>query len=99
MIAAIISIAFLIGILYDLVINLPSKEEQYFEKVLKSVEPTLRGNTLSLYTCDSLIYLNITYDFVNDVFFEFDMDMGSRETPTERHLQISKDYFNNYLSI
>ena len=95
--AVIISIAFLFGILYDLIKNLPSIQDMEFESLLLSIEPTLRGNTLSLHTCDSLSYLNITYDFVNDVFFEFDIDMGLRETPTERQLEITKNYFNQYL--
>ena len=96
--AVIISMAFLFGILYDLIRNLPSIQDMEFESLLLSIEPTLRGNTLSLHTCDSLSYLNITYDFVNDVFFEFDMDMGLQETPTERQIEITKNYFNQYLN-
>lgn len=93
----ILSIAFLTITLYDLLRNLPSVQEIEFESLLKSIKPTIRGNAISLHTCDTLSYLNITYDFVNDVFFEFDIDMGSRETPTERQIQITRDYFNEYL--
>jgi hypothetical protein len=96
--AVIISIAFLFGILYDLITNLPTNENIEFEKLLRSIEPTLHCNTLSLYNCDSLNYLNITYDFLSDVFVEFDMDMGLREIPTERQLEITRNYFNQYLN-
>jgi hypothetical protein len=96
-VAVIVSMAFLVGILYYLIRHLPPIKDMEFEILLNSIKPIIRGNAISLHTCDTLSYLNITYYFVNDVFFEFDMDMGSRETPTERQLQITRDYFNEYL--
>jgi hypothetical protein len=39
-------------------------------------------------------YLSILYDYNNQVFVEFDMDLGNKETPTDEQLEITKGFLN-----
>jgi|TARA_R110000822_G_scaffold172533_1_gene312170 hypothetical protein len=39
-------------------------------------------------------YLSILYDYINNVFVEFDMDLGNKEVPTNKQLEITKEFFN-----
>tara|TARA_R110000851_G_scaffold42020_2_gene104871 strand:+ start:5255 stop:5488 length:234 start_codon:yes stop_codon:yes gene_type:complete len=43
-------------------------------------------------------YLSILYDYTNNVFVEFDMDLGNKETPTNKQLEITKNFFKNLVN-
>jgi len=67
-----------------------------FKALLHSEEPVKECGALVLFISDTLAYLSIIYDYRNDVFTEFDMDMGNRETPTDEQLEITKNYLKLY---
>ena len=43
-------------------------------------------------------YLSILYDYTNNVFVEFDMDLGNKEIPTDKQLEITKNFFKNLIN-
>ena len=67
-----------------------------FTILLNSEEPFRQGGMLSLFISDSIAYLSIIYDLRNDVFVEFDIDMGNRETPTDEQLELTRKYLKLY---
>jgi len=67
-----------------------------FRILLHSQEPIKQGFTLSLFISDSIAYLSVIYDARLDVFIEFDIDMGNRETPTDEQLELTRNYLKQY---
>jgi len=67
-----------------------------FRLLLHSQEPIKQGCTLSLFISDSIAYLSVIYDARLDVFIEFDIDMGNRETPTDEQLELTRNYLKQY---
>jgi hypothetical protein len=53
---------------------------------------------MSLFINEDDFYLNILYDYNSFVFVEFDMDLGNKETPTDKQLEITKQFFNNRIN-
>ena len=43
-------------------------------------------------------YLSILYDYTNNVFVEFDMDLGNKEIPTDKQLEITENFFKNLIN-
>ena len=43
-------------------------------------------------------YLSILYDYRNNVFVEFDMDLGNKEIPTNKQMEITKKFFNHLVN-
>ncbi len=49
---------------------------------------------MSLYIFEVGFYLSILYDYNNQVFVEFDMDLGNKETPTDEQLAMTENFLN-----
>tara|TARA_B110000977_G_C11076313_1_gene491332 strand:- start:2554 stop:2787 length:234 start_codon:yes stop_codon:yes gene_type:complete len=53
---------------------------------------------MSLNIDDGSYYLSILYDYNNDVFIEFDIDSGNKEIPTDKQLEVTKNFFKNRIN-
>tara|TARA_R110000744_G_scaffold77468_4_gene152908 strand:+ start:2761 stop:2994 length:234 start_codon:yes stop_codon:yes gene_type:complete len=53
---------------------------------------------MSLNIDDGDYYLSVLFDYNNMVFVEFDMDLGNKEIPTDKQLEITKNFFINRLN-
>jgi len=53
---------------------------------------------MSLNVDDGDYYLSILYDYTNEVFVEFDIDLGNKETPTDSQCLIVRKFLNNLIN-
>ena len=68
-----------------------------FKKVLYKSKPIKTIGLLELISFSHPDYLNIKYDYVNDVFISFDMDILMADKPTDKQLDITRVYLNRLL--
>ena len=53
---------------------------------------------MSLFINEDDFYLSALFDYNNQVFVEFDMDLGHKETPTDEQLEITKNFLNQHIN-
>jgi hypothetical protein len=49
---------------------------------------------MSLFINDDDFYLSALFDYNNQVFVEFDMDLGNKEIPTDEQLAMTEKFLN-----
>tara|TARA_R110000772_G_scaffold247418_1_gene361241 strand:- start:394 stop:627 length:234 start_codon:yes stop_codon:yes gene_type:complete len=73
-------------------------QNKQFRNLLDRSEFLKTCGIMSLNIDDGSYYLSILYDYNNDVFVEFDIDSGDKETPTDQQLEITKNFFKNRIN-
>ena len=73
-------------------------QNKQFRNLLDRSEFLKTCGIMSLNIDDGSYYLSILYDYNNDVFVEFDIDSGDKETPTDEQLEITKNFFKNRIN-
>ena len=69
-----------------------------FRKILNRSDFVKTCGRMSLNIDDGNYYLSVLYDYNNDVFVEFDIDSGDKETPTDEQLEITRNFFKNRIN-
>jgi hypothetical protein len=69
-------------------------KNKQFKNLLDRSDFLKSCGSMSLAIDDGEHYLNVLFDYNNQVFVEFDMDLGNKETPTDKQLKITKEFFN-----
>jgi hypothetical protein len=73
-------------------------KNKQFRNLLDRADFLKSCGSMSLSIDDGDHYLNVLFDYNNQVFVEFDMDLGNKEVPTDKQLKITKEFFNNRLN-
>ena len=69
-----------------------------FRKILNRSDFVKTCGRMSLNIDNGDYYLSVLYDYNNDVFVEFDIDSGDKETPTDEQLEITRNFFKNRIN-
>ena len=69
-----------------------------FRKILNRSDFVKTCGRMSLNIDNGDYYLSVLYDYNNDVFVEFDIDSGDKETPTDEQLEITRSFFKNRIN-
>ena len=69
-----------------------------FRKILNRSDFVKTCGRMSLNIDNGDYYLSVLYDYNNDVFVEFDIDSGDKETPTDEQLEITKNFLNQRIN-
>ena len=73
-------------------------KNKQFRELLNRSDFVKTCGMMSLNIDDGSYYLNVMYDYNNDVFVEFDVDSRDKETPIDKQLEIAREFFTNRIN-
>lgn len=73
-------------------------KNKQFRELLNRSDFVKTCGMMSLNIDDESYYLNVLYDYSNDVFVDFEIDSGDKEIATDKQLEITREFFKNRIN-
>ena len=73
-------------------------KNKQFRELLNRSDFVKTCGMMSLNIDDGSYYLNVLYDYSNDVFVDFEIDSGDKEIATDKQLEITREFFKNRIN-